>query len=100
MRWEVGGSLKREWTYVYLWLIHVDVWQKPTQYCKAVILQLKINFLKKFCIHFAMLVIISVIWSFKGPKSPTNSILKIISFDLGISEKKNIHVYMVGCPWK
>ena len=24
-------------------LIHVDVWQKPTQYCKAIILQLKIN---------------------------------------------------------
>ena len=21
-------------TYVYLWLIHVDVWQKPTPYCK------------------------------------------------------------------
>ena len=21
---------------VYLWLIHVDVWQKPTQYCKAI----------------------------------------------------------------
>ena len=30
-------------TYVHLWLMHVDVWQKPTQYCKAVILQLKIN---------------------------------------------------------
>ena len=28
-------------------MIHVDVWQKPTQYCKAIILQLKINkFLK------------------------------------------------------
>ena len=27
----VGG--KREGTYVYLWLIHVNVWQKPTQYC-------------------------------------------------------------------
>ena len=27
--------------YVYLWLIHVDVWQKPTQFCKAIILQLK-----------------------------------------------------------
>ena len=26
---------------VYLWLIHGDVWQKPTQYCKAIILQLK-----------------------------------------------------------
>ena len=25
------------------WLIHVDKWQKPTQYFKAVILQLKIN---------------------------------------------------------
>ena len=25
------------------WLIHVNVWQKPTQYSKAVVLQLKIN---------------------------------------------------------
>ena len=24
-----------------LWLIHADVWQRPTQYCKALILQLK-----------------------------------------------------------
>ena len=31
----------------HLWLIHVDVWQKPTQYCKAIILQLKINKFKK-----------------------------------------------------
>jgi len=36
-----------EGTCVYLWLIHVDVWQKPTQQCKAIILQIKINnFLK------------------------------------------------------
>ena len=28
-------------TCVYLWLMHVDVWQKPTQYCRAIILQLK-----------------------------------------------------------
>jgi len=34
---------KREGTYVHLWLIHVDVWQKSNQYCKAIILQLKIN---------------------------------------------------------
>ena len=39
----MGGKFKREETYVRLWLIHVDVWQKPTQYCKAIILQLKIN---------------------------------------------------------
>ena len=39
----MGRKFKREGTCVYLWLIHVDVWQKPKQYCKAIILQLKIN---------------------------------------------------------
>ena len=40
-RWE-GGS---EWgTDVNPWLIHVNVWQKPLQYCKVISLQLiKIN---------------------------------------------------------
>ena len=38
---EMGERFKREGTYVYLWLIHVDVWQKPTGFCKALILQLK-----------------------------------------------------------
>ena len=37
------GGVGREAIYVYLWLIHVDVRQKPAQYCKAIILQLKIN---------------------------------------------------------
>ena len=32
--------------YVYLWLIHADTWQKPTQYCKAIILQLKLKIKK------------------------------------------------------
>ena len=36
-----GERFKSEGTYVYLWLIYVDVWQKPTQFCKALILQLK-----------------------------------------------------------
>ena len=36
----------REGRYVCLRLIHVDVWQKPTQYWKAIILQLKVNNLK------------------------------------------------------
>ena len=47
MGWEVGGRVKRKGMYVYLWLIHVDVWQKPAQYYKAIILQLKIKFEKK-----------------------------------------------------
>ena len=39
--WEVGGRFKREGTYVCLWLIHAVEWQKPSQYYKAIILQLK-----------------------------------------------------------
>ena len=41
--WEGSGRFKRERTNVYLGLLHVGVWLKPTHYCKAVILQLKIN---------------------------------------------------------
>ena len=41
MGWEMAKRLKREGTNVHLWLFHVDVWQKPTQYCKASILKLK-----------------------------------------------------------
>jgi len=40
---EEERRVKKEGTYVYLWLIHVDVWQKPTPYCKAIILPFKIN---------------------------------------------------------
>ena len=43
MGWEMRGRFKREGAYAYLWLIHIDVWQKPTLYCKAIILHLKIN---------------------------------------------------------
>ena len=35
------GEIQKGGIYVYLWLIHVVVWQKPAQYCKAIILQLK-----------------------------------------------------------
>ena len=45
---KVGGKFKMEATYVYLWLIHVDVWQRPREYGKVIILQLKINTLKNF----------------------------------------------------
>ena len=47
MGWEVGASFKREGTHVYPWLIHVAVWQKPTQHCKAIIFQLKIDKFKR-----------------------------------------------------
>ena len=51
-RWEGGLG----WgTHVNPWLIHVNVWQKPLQYCKVISLQLiKINGGKKetFSFHF------------------------------------------------
>ena len=43
----MAGKFKKEGTRVYLWLSHVDVWQKSTQHCKAIILQSKIKFLKR-----------------------------------------------------
>ena len=41
MGWEMGRRLDREGTSIYMRLIHVDVWQNPTQHRKAIILQLK-----------------------------------------------------------
>ena len=37
-RWETGPGQGDTST---PWLIHVNVWQKPPQYCKAISLQLK-----------------------------------------------------------
>lgn len=39
MGWGLEGRLKRNGTYVYSWLIHVVVWQKPIQHCEAIIFQ-------------------------------------------------------------
>ena len=47
---EANGMFKREGTYVYLWLIHVDVWQKSSPYYKLTIPQLNI---KKWCLSKA-----------------------------------------------
>ena len=38
---EMVGRFKREGIYVYLWLIHAEVLQKATKFCKAIMLQLK-----------------------------------------------------------
>ena len=37
----ICGGFRIEGTHIYLWSIHVDIWQKPSQYCKVIILQLK-----------------------------------------------------------
>ena len=38
---ELGEGVQNGETHVHPLLIHVDVWEKPPQYCKAISLQLK-----------------------------------------------------------
>ena len=38
--WPIQG-FRSEVTRVCIWLIHVAVWQKPSQYCEVTVLQLK-----------------------------------------------------------
>ena len=49
MGWGGSGEGGSGWgTHINRWLIHVNVWQKPLQYCKVISLQLiKINGEKK-----------------------------------------------------
>ena len=35
---EAGEVFRMRETHIYLWLIHADVWLKPSQYCKLIIL--------------------------------------------------------------
>ena len=42
----MGGQYKGEGTYGYLWLIHVDIWQNPSQYCNYPPIKKKIFFLR------------------------------------------------------
>ena len=50
----MGERFRKDGVYLYLWRIHVDVWQKPTQYCKAIILQLKLIIKKTPPVHLAV----------------------------------------------
>ena len=62
---KVEGRLEREGTHVYLWLIHVDVWQKPTQFCKTIILQVrnKYFFKKRLCSLFKCMTWAETLWA-------------------------------------
>ena len=61
MEWmEKGGRFKLEETYVYLWLTHVDVWEKPTQFCKVIILELKNTCFKKCYNQAGLLILLCV----------------------------------------
>ena len=48
---EVGEGFRMGGTHVYLWLIHVDVWQKPSQYCKYPPIKINFFFQKEYRIY-------------------------------------------------
>ena len=58
-RWDGGSG----WgTHVNPWLIHVNVWQKPLQYCKVISLQLiKINEKKRNTVNKNAIPLISTL---------------------------------------
>ena len=84
-------------TWVNLWLIHVDILQKPTQYCKAISLQLKTNtFLKNElkksspCGPLLMIVFFPVQVIFITGDATGN----IISFTVSIPSLSNINQHI------
>ena len=38
-----GGREVQEGGDIHPWMIHIDVWEKPTQYCKAIITSMLIK---------------------------------------------------------
>ena len=58
----VGGRWEgvQDGEHVHSWLIHVDVWQKPPQYCKVISLQLN-KFLKKRMYIYAASQVVLVV---------------------------------------
>ena len=44
-----GRKFQEEGDILYLWLIHVNIWQKPTQYCKYPLIKNKYFFKNRRC---------------------------------------------------
>ena len=74
---ETGGRFNREGTNIYLWLIHDDVWQKPTQFCKVIIFQLKNRQIKKkksFRVAFQVVLVVKNLSASAGDARNAGSI--------------------------
>ena len=90
-------GFNREGTYVYLWLIHVDVWQKPTQYYKPIILQLKIFFKKlkeKIVVHIYNRLLNYKKNAFESALMSWMNLEPIIRSKVSQKEKNKYHVLM------
>ena len=108
-RWEGGSG----WgIHVTPWLIHVNVWQKPRQYCKVISLQqIKINEKKRKEIFLCMFdrkqqnsvkaIILQLKNKYILKKEITSFILEIWKFQKGFWFSKNVHKQRnLNCKWK
>ena len=80
---------KWEGTYIHLWLSHVDMWQKSSQYYKANILQLKINIFFK---NPKFLESTAHIWGLSAVATSWHVLITHISSDFKDSSKTSF-------PW-
>ena len=87
-RWERGPG----WgTHVNPWLIHVNVWQKPLQYCKVISLQLiKINEKKKKLMVGRMRIL--------NPHPPVSQ-LRQSGKNSGLSLKLTLNNFQLSQSW-
>ena len=105
MGWRGKQEGGLEWeTHINPWLIHVNVWQKPLQYCKVISLQLiKINEKRKKKSGFrweGWYDIKDQTWSLAFPGSTIYPFSQSLSWHsaLKVNIFKNISESIMGCP--
>ena len=91
--WEVEGRFKREGTYVYLWLIHADIQQKPTQCCKTIILQLKKKIKKNPCCEVLLCPL--KLWANTSPNKGETRLFSIRFLNFRLADRQGMF-----CPQK
>ena len=117
----MGGWFKRAGIYVYLWLIHVEVWQKTTKFCKTIIFQLNnlkrekryntVFFLRKCCFyndkkyhlktfHGSQLLINSLTLTFKAFVMLLQSLPSYLLFFLPYTPRYSRATNVTKCIWR
>ena len=92
---EVGGGFRIEGTHVCLWPIHIDVWQKLSQYCNYPPIKKKKNIKRAFQIvlSFKMHMMWICLWVWK------KRVLKDTFFFENLNFLYILFIYWLCCPW-
>ena len=86
---EMGGRFKRKRIYVYQWLIHDEIWQKTTNFCKA--------------IQFSSVQSLSRVWLFATPWTAAHQAYLSITNCQSLPKPMSIELvmpssYLILCP--